>query len=63
MLEQNKVKVSREHIINVDTQIVSGVNYYITFSTPSGPIEVVVWDQPWNNHYEVTGINKRIKII
>lgn len=34
-------------VINVETQVVAGINYKITFETRSGPTEIIVWVQPW----------------
>lgn len=36
-----------ENIIKVETQVVQGINYKITYKTSTGPIQVVVWSKPW----------------
>ena len=49
------------NILKVETQIVQGVNYKITFKTPSGPVQVTVWAEPWENNFQVTGVYKNLK--
>lgn len=48
-------------IIKVETQIVEGINYKITFQTPRGPVQVVVWSKPWEETNQVTGVYRNIK--
>lgn len=45
-------------VVAVQQQIVSGVNYKITFESPEGTYDVVVYCQPWTNTVKVIDIQK-----
>ena len=48
------------NIIKVETQVVQGVNYRITYKTTTGPIQVVVWSKPWEHFTKVMGVYRNI---
>lgn len=42
-------------VVSVQTQVVSGTNYRITYKTPRGEqYQVVVYHQPWTNTMKIT---------
>lgn len=43
-------------LVALSEQVVAGVNYKMTYETPSGEYEIIVFCQPWTNTYEVTSI-------
>ena len=45
-------------VVAVQQQIVSGINYKITFESPEGDYDVVVYCQPWTNTIKVLDIQK-----
>ena len=45
-------------VISVEQQIVSGINYKITFQSPEGVYDVVVYSQPWTQTIKVIDIQK-----
>lgn len=50
-----------EKIIKVETQVVQGINYKITYKTSTGPIQIVVWSKPWEESLKVMGVYRTIK--
>lgn len=48
-------------IVKVETQVVQGINYKITYKTPTGPIQVVVWSKPWEETNKVMGVYRNIQ--
>jgi hypothetical protein len=49
-------------IVSVQTQVVEGTNYMITFQTDAGKVRIVVWAIPWENSYTVQGVYKNLKV-
>jgi hypothetical protein len=45
-------------LIALQTQVVAGVNYKMTFETEKGDYEIIVFCQPWTETYEVTSIKQ-----
>jgi hypothetical protein len=45
-------------VIAVQQQMVAGINYKITFDSPEGKFDVVVFCQPWTNSIKVLDIKK-----
>lgn len=45
-------------VASVSQQIVAGINYKITYNTPAGQYNVVVFAQPWTDTFKVTHIEK-----
>lgn len=48
-------------IVKVETQVVQGINYKITYKTSTGPIQVVVWSKPWEETNKVMGVYRNIQ--
>jgi fructose-specific phosphotransferase system component IIB len=57
-LQQNGQNLGE--IVKIETQVVSGINYKITFRTSNGPVEVIVWSQPWTDTFQVMGVNTNL---
>lgn len=55
---QEKNNSNLGSVIAVQQQIVSGINYKITFESSDGSYDVVVYCQPWTNTVKVLDIQK-----
>jgi len=49
------------NIIKVETQVVQGINYRITYKSTTGPMQVVVWSKPWEQTAQVMGVYRNIQ--
>lgn len=43
-------------LVGVQTQVVAGMNYKMTFNSSVGEYQIVVFCQPWTNTYKITSI-------
>lgn len=48
-----------QDLISVQRQLVSGFNYKFLFETEEGPVEIIVYDQPWTKVREVISIAQK----
>lgn len=55
---QEKNNANLGAVVAVQQQMVAGINYRITFESPEGRYDVVVFTQPWTNTIKVLDIQK-----
>lgn len=55
---EQKENMKLGDVTAVKQQIVSGINFKITFASPNGPYDIVVYAQPWTDTYKVTHVEK-----
>lgn len=55
---QEKNNANLGAVVAVQQQMVAGINYKITFESPEGRYDVVVFTQPWTNTIKVLDIQK-----